>query len=78
MDDLQFGQRDKRGHWRPNEPLEGVAPIYAMPPQPMKVLRWLPEYLFPWNAIFALSAVAYWYLFVPPVEVMQALAWGWV
>ncbi|MCP4385420.1 MAG: sterol desaturase family protein [Hyphomicrobiales bacterium] len=78
MEDLAHGTRDKRGHWRPNKPLVGVAPIYALPPQPLKVLRWLPEYLFPWNTLFALSAVLYTIFIVPPVETVQVVAWGWV
>lgn len=33
---------------------------------------------FPWNAIFALSAVAYWAFVIPPVETMATLGIGWV
>lgn len=78
MNDLDYGTRDKRGHWAPNEPLTALPPIYEMPPKPGKVLRWLPDYLFPWNVGIAIGALAYWWLVVPPVEVMQRLAWSWI
>jgi sterol desaturase/sphingolipid hydroxylase (fatty acid hydroxylase superfamily) len=77
MDDLSFGTRDKRGNWKPSGKLE-VAPLYALPPRPLALLRWLPGYFLPWNALFAVSAVAYWYWAVPPPEAMQTLSWGWI
>ena len=76
MDDLKYGTRDKRGNWKPNAPLE-IAPVFVFPPRPLKFLAWLPGYFFPWNIIWMLSALAYWYLFVPSQEVMATLAWGW-
>ncbi|MEQ8968310.1 MAG: sterol desaturase family protein [Azospirillaceae bacterium] len=76
MDDTQFGRRDRRGDWAPNEALT-IAPIWRFPPDPRAILRWLPGYFFPWNILFALSAVAYWAWVIPPVETMQTLAWGW-
>jgi sterol desaturase/sphingolipid hydroxylase (fatty acid hydroxylase superfamily) len=77
MDDLSFGTRDKRGNWKPSGKLE-VAPLYALPPKPMALLGWLPGYFLPWNALFAVSAVACWYWVVPAPEAMQTLSWGWI
>jgi len=77
MDELKFGTRDKRGNYAPNEPA-GTAPLFVFPPRPLAVLKWLPHYFFPYNAIFFLSALAWWTWIIPPVEVMQTLAWGWV
>ena len=77
MDDLKFGTRDKRGNWSPNEPA-GTAPVFVWPPRPLAVLKWLPGYFFPYNVLFFLSAMAWWNWVVPPVDVMQTLAWGWV
>ncbi len=34
MDDLQFGKRNKRGDWAPNEPA-GTAPLFVFPPRPL-------------------------------------------
>lgn len=77
MDDLQFGTRNKRGDYAPNEPA-GTAPLFVWPPRPLALIKWLPSYFLPYNALFFLSALAWWAWVVPPVEVMQTLAWGWV
>jgi sterol desaturase/sphingolipid hydroxylase (fatty acid hydroxylase superfamily) len=76
MDDLQYGTRNKRGDYTPNEPI-ALAPLFRFPPNPVALVKWLPHYFFPWNILFALSAVAYWAWIIPPVETMQVLAWGW-
>jgi sterol desaturase/sphingolipid hydroxylase (fatty acid hydroxylase superfamily) len=77
MDDLKFGKRNKRGDWAPNEPA-ATAPLFVLPPRPLALLKWLPHYLFPYNALFFLSALAWWAWVVPDVEVMRTLSWGWV
>jgi len=77
MDDLQFGTRDKRGNWAPNDPAQ-TAPLFTFPPRPLAVLKWLPDYLFPYNAIFFVTALAWWGWIVPPVAVMQSLTLGWI
>ncbi|MER8816136.1 sterol desaturase family protein [Mesorhizobium sp. M0142] len=76
MDDLKFGTRSKRGDWAPNELLE-PAPIWLFPPNPKKLLKWLPSYFFPYNLLFMVSALAYWQLVVPDAAVLQNFAWGW-
>ena len=77
MDDLKFGKRNKRGDWAPDRPVE-TAPLFAFPPRLTAVLKWLPHYFLPWNAIFAASAVAYWAWVIPPVETMTSLRIGWI
>lgn len=77
MDDLKFGKRNKRGDWAPDAHLE-IAPFWALPPNPLKVLAWLPGYFLPWNLLFAASAVVWWHWIIPDRTVMQTLAWGWV
>ena len=77
MDDQKFGTRDKRGHWTPNEPA-AIAPLFVFPPQPANFLKWLPSYFLPYNVLFFLSALVWWNWVIPPFEVMQTLAWGWV
>ena len=76
MDDLKYGTRNKRGDWAPNKPLE-PAPIWLFPPQPKKILAWVPAFFFPYNVLFMISAVAYWHLVVPDVTVLQSFAWAW-
>jgi sterol desaturase/sphingolipid hydroxylase (fatty acid hydroxylase superfamily) len=77
MDDTVFGTRDRRGDWAPNEPAS-VAPVFVFPPQPLKLLKWLPSYFFPYNVLFALSALAWWKWVIPDVETMKTLAPGWI
>jgi sterol desaturase/sphingolipid hydroxylase (fatty acid hydroxylase superfamily) len=77
VDDLKFGTRDKRGHWKPDGRIE-IAPVFVLPPRPLAFLRWLPGYFLPWNLLFAVSAVAYWHFVIPPVEALQTLSPGWI
>ena len=77
MDDLQFGQRNKRGDWSPSEPL-AIAPYLALPPNPIAVLKFLPAYLLPWNLLFFAATLLYWRFVLPPVETMKTLQPGWI
>lgn len=77
MDDRQFGTRDKRGNWAPDAPLE-TAPIWALPPKPAEILKWLPGYFLPWNASFALVTLAYWAWIIPSVDTMRTLSPSWI
>lgn len=77
MDDLQFGTRDKRGNWSPNEPLH-VGPLLDMPWSPIRVVKWLPSYVFPWNALFMAVAAVFWVWLTPSRETLQTLHWGWI
>lgn len=77
MDDLSFGKRNRRGDWAPDAPIQN-APVFAIPPRLKDVLHWLPHYFFPWNILFALSAVGYWAWVIPPAATMQNLSIGWV
>src|SRR5688572_6703694 len=76
MDDLAFGSRNKRGDWTPHETVK-LPPLCAWPPRPVELLKWLPSYLFPWNAFHMATALAYWSWVVPDVETMTSLSWGW-
>ena len=76
MDDLRFGSRNKRGDFTPSAPLQ-PAPFWAWPPHPLKVLAWLPGYLWPWNALHMVTALLYWRFVVPDVATMRTIGWGW-
>jgi len=76
MDDLKYGRRDKRGDYHPNAPA-ATAPLFVLPPRPLALLKWLPSYFFPYNALFFISALVWWNWIVPDVEVMKTFAWGW-
>ena len=76
MDDLKFGTRNKRGDWAPGARLE-IAPYWDRPFNLRKVVSWIPEYLFPWNAFHMATALLWWFFVVPDVEAMKTLGWGW-
>ena len=77
MDDLKFGTRNKRGDYAPGTPLE-VAPLVIWPPQPLKFLRWLPNYFLPWNLLFLGLAAVIWFFLTPSQETLQSLDWRWI
>ena len=77
MDDANFGTRDKRGHWRPNEPLK-VGPLLAWPWSLARVISWLPGYFFPWNALFFCIAVMFWYWLTPARDTLSTLELEWI
>jgi len=76
MDDLAFGTRNKRGDWKPKEPV-ALPPMWRKPFSLPAVLRWIPGYLFPWNAFHLATALLYWRFVIPDVETMKTLSWGW-
>ncbi len=77
MDDFSHGKRDKRGVWSPHAPAR-TAPLFVNPPRPLELLKWLPRYFLPYNVLFFASAMAWWAWIVPPIEIMQTFAWGWI
>ena len=76
MDDLQFGTRNKRGDWAPKAALK-LPPLWHKPFSLPKVLAWVPEYLFPWNAFHMATALLWWVYVVPDQETLKTLSWGW-
>ena len=76
MDDTWYGSRDRKGDWRPREPLQS-APLFVFPPRPMAFLLWLPSYFLPWNAIYFALAALFWFALTPGLETMQNLSWDW-
>ena len=76
MDDLKFGTRNKRGDWAPFAHLS-LPPFWQKPLSLPKVLAWIPEYLWPWNAFHMATALLWWAYVVPDVEVLKTLSWGW-
>ncbi|MEE2775113.1 MAG: sterol desaturase family protein [Pseudomonadota bacterium] len=76
MDDSNFGTRNTRGDWFPKKKLE-PAPIWLFPPQPKKIMKWLPAFFLPYNLLFMISAVVYWQLLVPPIDELKVLSINW-
>jgi sterol desaturase/sphingolipid hydroxylase (fatty acid hydroxylase superfamily) len=77
MDDLIYGTRNKRGDWKPKEAIE-PPPVFVWPPRLLGLLRWLPHYLVPWNALFLGLAMLFWFFLTPPMAMLRTLAPGWI
>lgn len=80
MDDSAYGTDDQRGNWMPKAPIS-YGPAFDWPPRPKALLRWFfgyNGYLFPWNAIYAVLALAIWAWLTPPLEVTRQFAAGWI
>jgi hypothetical protein len=78
MDDALYGQRDKRGNWKPFKRVEYPG-VFIWPAQPRGILKWLfsyPSYILPWNLLYAFTAVVVWLYLTPPVETLQTFAPG--
>ena len=55
-------------------------PLFAWPPKPMDVFRWYSGFWFTTSTTtmnFVFACIAY-LLFLPPLQDMQVLSWGWV
>ena len=74
MDDLEFGTRDRRGNWAPDKTLE-VAPFWDGKFGQMGTF--IKGFFWPWNAFHMATALFYWLLIIPDIEVLKSLSWGW-
>ena len=77
MDDTAFGKRDKAGHWRPSKILN-YPEVFVWPSKPIEILKWIPSYLLPWNAAYAVIGIVLWVYLTPSLETMKSFAWGWI
>lgn len=77
MDDSTYGSRDKRGHWRPRDPIT-PSPLLGRPWGLLRLLRWLPNFFLPWNALFFALALLSWLYLTPSRETLAVLNWEWV
>src|SRR5882724_11345004 len=64
MDDLQYGTRDKRGNWAPHRRAE-PAPIWHRQFNAKKVVAWIPNFFWPWNAFHLATALIWVNLLIP-------------
>jgi sterol desaturase/sphingolipid hydroxylase (fatty acid hydroxylase superfamily) len=74
------GQRNKRGDWRPDEPIT-YAPILEWPPRPLALLKWVfgyPGFFLPWGLFYMAVPVLVWVYLMPPLETMKTFQLGWI
>ncbi|MDA9329999.1 hypothetical protein N8Z41_00155 [Amylibacter sp.] len=70
MVESDYGNRDKRGHYKPNEQVS-YPPVFVWPLKPIRALKWvfsIPGYFVPWNLFYVLVGLLSWFYFSPPLE----------
>lgn len=76
MDDLEYGTRDKRGNWQPNDALQTSA-LFRWPFSITAFVKWLPGYFLPHNVIFMGLGCLFWFVLTPDRATLQTLSWDW-
>jgi len=80
MADSEWGRRDSRGEWQPEE-LPKPSPLFQWPWRPLVVLKYLfaPQGFFlPYAAFYALLAVVSWLFFTPALARTVRFEVGWI
>lgn len=77
IDEESLGHRNERGEWAPLKPLE-YPPIFIWPPAPRKFVSWLRSYLFSWNLLYALIAIAIWEFHTPDSATTESVSLSWI
>jgi sterol desaturase/sphingolipid hydroxylase (fatty acid hydroxylase superfamily) len=73
-------KRNKRGDWKPGEPLS-LAPVLVWPPQPLNLFKYLfgyPGYFLPWGVFYMAIPVITWLYLTPPLASMKTFEVGWI
>jgi len=71
------GYRDKRGEWRPENPVQ-YAPIFVWPARLKQFGLWLFDYLFKWNLFFFGITALTWFYFQPALERCRTFQVDWI
>ncbi len=75
MSELEWGKRDKRGEWQP-DPLP--EPLFRWPWQPLTILKYLFNFIWPYNFFFASLAILSWIFFTPDLSRTASFEFGWI
>src|SRR5262245_20899765 len=73
-------KRERVEDYHPPEPIE-VPPLFRWPWQPLAFAKWVfafPGYLWPWNTLYFLIALASWLWLTPELATMRTLEPGWI
>jgi len=73
--------RDEKGFWQPERGTAPPNPLFAWPPKPVEVFKWLfgiPGYLFPWNVTYMAIATLTWLYLQPALSRCIEFRAGWI
>ena len=77
MDENDYGSRDQKGHYIPNE-LNIKNPLWIKPLNIKKIINWFfYSYIFSWNLFYFAVAFFSWLFLTPSLEKMEILKWDW-
>ena len=74
------GKRDKRGDWKPDEPI-ALAPLLDWPTRPIAILKWLfgyPGFFLPWGIIYMVIPIVTWEYLTPLLDRMKVFEAWWI
>lgn len=77
MDDALYGKRDKAGYWRPFQAIT-YPQVFVWPVKPFAILKWIPEYFWPWNSLYAAVGILFWLYLSPSLETTRTFTWNWI
>ena len=70
--------RDERGNWQPEGGTKLPNPIFSWPPKPVEILKWVYNYLFPWNFIYMIIATLTVIYLQPEMARMTTFRADWI
>ncbi len=70
--------RDTKGNWQPEQGTAPPNPMFVWPLKPLKILRWLYHYLFPWNLIYIIIATLTWVFLQPDLSRSAEFRLDWI
>lgn len=77
---VEDGFRNKKGEWRPLYPVR-YNPLFSWPPKPLKAVKWIlsfPGFLWPWNSVYFLIALATWFWLQPALSRCETFKFDWI
>lgn len=80
MNVQRVSTRNEVGDWRPAARI-ALPPIYAWPPRPIAVAKWLfgfPGFLWPMNTLTFCITIVTWYYLTPGLEAMKSVEAWWI
>ena len=70
--------RDEAGFWQPEGGAAPPNPLFSWPPRPWDALKWLYNYLFPWNLIYMGIATVTWLYWQPALSRCAEFRPDWI
>jgi sterol desaturase/sphingolipid hydroxylase (fatty acid hydroxylase superfamily) len=80
MAEADWGKRDARGEWQPDQ-LPEPSPLFRLPWKPLAILKYLFKwegFFWPYNLVYAILAVVCWWFFTPSLAQAARFQVWWI